>query len=257
MAGSCALANSQSVGNSARFSEYGAQPGVSGVDISDVLLSLQSPGGNRLTVQPQPPQTQHQVLYQPPPPQVEPQAQVEQAVEPPSQPITEAPQSCEKKVEVNFRDNGHVVTMGVAENTTVYQRLEARSRTGGTARARGLEYDVRISEDGCSKTVAIDIFRDEPIKVVVPAKKSEIDCLWDRVYHHEMEHARITLSTPKSFEPEIRGIAENSTNPKSEMVRLIWRINEEIARRNAQFDQFDQKARSPRGCANNFKSMKW
>jgi len=252
MVGSCALANSQSVDGPARFSEYGAQRGGDGVDIADVLMSLQSSGERRLSAQPQPqPQLRQQVQLQA---QLEPQPQSEKPMEPQQ---ASASQSCGKNVEVNFRDKGHIVTSGDGSNMNVYQKLEARRQTGGTARASGLEYDVRISEEGCSKTVAIDVFRREPIPVVLPARNGTDDCLWDRLYHHEMEHVRIKQTTPKSFESEIRTIAENSTNPRSEMVRLIWRIEKEIARRNDQFHQFESRISPPRGCKPTFRNMTW
>ncbi|WP_315920932.1 hypothetical protein [Mesorhizobium sp. SP-1A] len=240
------MANSQSVDGSARFSEYGAQRSSGGVDIADVLMSLQSPGERRQPVRPQQ-QAQMQA-------QLEPQPQSEKQLEPQQASVQ---QSCGKKAEVNFLDKGHTVTFGNGLNTTVYQKLKARGQTGGAARGRGLEYDVRISEEGCSKTVAIDVFRSEPIQVAMPVKNGETDCIWDRIYQHELEHVRITLTTPKSFEEDIRGIAENSTNPASEMIRLIWRIEKETARRHDQFHKFESRISPPRGCKPTFRNMTW
>lgn len=266
LVGSCALANSQIVDGSTRFSEYGAQRGSEGVDIADVLMSIQSSGERRVPVRPQPqPQLQQQVPLlqaqleqQPPLQQLGPtQAQLEPQPEQQLEPQQAAvPQSCGKKAEVNFLDKGHAVNFGNGLNTTVYQKLKARGQAG-TARDRGLEYKVRISEEGCSKTVAIDVFRSEPIQVAMPMKNSDTDCVWNRIYQHELEHVRITLTTPKSFEEDIRGIAENSTNPASEMVRLMWRIEKETARRQDQFHKFESRINPPRGCKSTFKNMTW
>lgn len=249
LAGSCALASSQSADGSTHFSEYGVQRGSDGVDIADVLTSLQASGGVRQSI-PQKSQTQQQIQLQS---QLEPQPQSEQKLEPQMPPVSQA---CGKKVEVNFLDKGHAVYFGNYSNKTVYQQLKDR---GGKAREQGLEYTVRVSEEGCSKTVAIDVFRKQPIQVKMPVKNGETDCIWNRIYQHELEHVRITLATPKSFEQDVRDIAENSTNPNSEMIRLIWRIEQEIARRQDQFHKFESRIVLDKTCktSTSFANMTW
>jgi hypothetical protein len=253
LAGSCALAFSQSADGSAHFSEYGVQRGSDGVDIADVLMSLQASGGVRQSI-PQQPQVRQQIQPQS---QLEPQQQSEQKLDQQnvSQP-SHVSQACGKKVEVNFLDKGHAVYFGNNLNKTVYQELKAR---GGKAREQGLEYTVRVSEEGCSKTVAIDVFRKQPIQVIMPVKNGEKDCKWNRIYQHELEHVRITLATPKSFEQDIRDIAENSTNPNSEMIRLIWRIEQETARRQDQFHKFESRIVLDKTCktSKSFANMTW
>jgi hypothetical protein len=253
LAGSCALAFSQSADGSAHFSEYGVQRGSDGVDIADVLMSLQASGGVRQSI-PQQPQVRQQIQPQS---QLEPQQQSEQKLDQQnvSQP-SPVSQACGKKVEVNFLDKGHAVYFGNNLNKTVYQELKAR---GGKAREQGLEYTVRVSEEGCSKTVAIDVFRKQPIQVIMPVKNGEKDCKWNRIYQHELEHVRITLATPKSFEQDIRDIAENSTNPNSEMIRLIWRIEQETARRQDQFHKFESRIVLDKTCktSKSFANMTW
>jgi hypothetical protein len=223
------------------------------VDIADVLMSLQASGGVRQSI-PQQPQVRQQIQPQS---QLEPQQQSEQKLDQQnvSQP-SPVSQACGKKVEVNFLDKGHAVYFGNNLNKTVYQELKAR---GGKAREQGLEYTVRVSEEGCSKTVAIDVFRKQPIQVIMPVKNGEKDCKWNRIYQHELEHVRITLATPKSFEQDIRDIAENSTNPNSEMIRLIWRIEQETARRQDQFHKFESRIVLDKTCktSKSFANMTW
>lgn len=247
------MASSQSADGSTHFSEYGVQRGSEGVDIADVLMSLKSTGGVRQAIATQP-LAQQQIQPQS---QLERQPQYEQKLDPPNeQQPSPVSQACGKKVEVNFLDKGHAVYFGNNSNKTVYQELKAR---GGKSREQGLEYAVRVSEEGCSKTVAIDVLRKQPIQVKMPVKNGETDCIWNRIYQHELEHVRITLATPKSFEEDIRDIAENSTNPNSEMIRLIWRIEQEIARRQDQFHKFESRIVLDKTCktSTSFANMTW
>lgn len=160
--------------------------------------------------------------------------------------------ACGRKVDVSFSDVGHVVTYGGLQTKSVYEQLQDRMQKRNP-RVGGLQYEVGSKKEGCTEIVTIKVFRDEPIKIPMQPRRSGRDCFWNAQYMHALEHVRILLETPKSFKEDIQAIGERSTNPSAEMVRMIWKINQEADRRRREFSNFEKRIKPANGCLDLFK----
>lgn len=154
---------------------------------------------------------------------------------------------CVPTVIVNYVDKGYVIEH-VGNPDSAISVKSSIGRVAGFAQYRGVSSQVTTRGSGCQRQIVVTVTWNAPVIIVMPHRSQVGACRYNRVLHHEMEHARVYLRVPRDFENQIARAAATSANPHQAVQSLHQSITKEIIRRNKEFHAFEARLPPVRGC---------
>lgn len=154
---------------------------------------------------------------------------------------------CMPTVVVNYVDQGYVVEH-VGNPDSAISVKSSLGRVAGFAQYRGISSQVSTRGSGCQRQIFVTVTWNAPVIIVMPHKSQVGACRYNRVLHHEMEHARVYLRVPRDFEDQIARAAATSVTPQQAVRGLHHSITNEIIRRNKEFHAFEARLPPVKGC---------